>query len=145
MAVAEFPLLSLAFAACLWVFLSSVLSQRDTETFFLLFSSLPSSKQGDRSQSSKCSCRQKVDVGTFKELAMTKYKRKWVEEINHNQNYAHNAILKQYMIVWYDLSESQRSLCAWFRSGMLALHMETGRYTGFEVDCELVEVECEIH
>ena len=54
-------------------------------------------------------------------------------------------------LVGYDLSKSQRSLCAQFRSGILPLHVETGRYTGTELDqrlcgyCELGEVEDETH
>ena len=51
----------------------------------------------------------------------------------------------------YDLPRSQRSLCAQFRSGILPLHIETGRYTGTEESqrlchlCELGEIESEIH
>ena len=99
--------------------------------------------------------KQRVDVGRFKELAMMKYTAKWLEDIHAKPKLRTYCQFKtEYeceKYVGYDLSKSQRSLCAQFRSGILPLHVETGRYTGTELDqrlceyCELGEIEDETH
>ena len=91
----------------------------------------------------------------FKEMVMTKYRTKWLVEINDKpklRTYCQfKTVYECEKYVVYDLSKSQRSLCSQFRLGILPLHVETGRFIGTELDqrlcsyCELGEVEDEIH
>ena len=84
-----------------------------------------------------------------------KYRTKWLEDINAKpklRTYCQfKTVYECEKYVGYDLPKNQRSLCAQFRSGILPLHIETGRYTGTELDqrlceyCELGEVEDELH
>ena len=53
--------------------------------------------------------------------------------------------------ILYNLSKRKRSLCAQIRSGILPLHIESGRWVGTSEEnrlchfCELDEIENEIH
>lgn len=82
-------------------------------------------------------------------------KKKWVEEINHNQTKGSQFGFKGELVceryIMYNLPKNKRLLCAQVRSGILPLCIETGQYCGemeeerLCIYCDLEEIENETH
>ena len=89
-----------------------------------------------------------VNISMVKEILNSIFQNKWSQDILYKPKLRTFVMLKnQYACEKYvcaPLSKRQRSLCAQLRSGILPLHLETGRYRGI-VEEERVCIYCDIH
>ena len=96
-----------------------------------------------------------IDLNLAKEVVSETSRENWVSGVRNKPKLRTYCEIKQLFgtenYVQYYLPKKKRSLCAQIRSGILPLHIETGRWAGIDEEdricsfCVLDEIENEIH